>query len=34
MTKRRRDRMIDLALAGLVALACLGGTAFTLVPKL
>jgi len=31
MTKRKRDRMIDLALAGLVILACVGSAAVTLV---
>jgi len=30
MTKRKRDRMIDVALAGLVILACLGSAAVTL----
>ena len=33
MTKRKRDRMIDLALAGLVILACLGSAAVTLAEK-
>jgi hypothetical protein len=31
MTKRSRDRMLDLALAGLVILACIGSAAVTLV---
>jgi hypothetical protein len=30
MTKRNRDRMLDLTLAGLVLLACLGSAAVTL----
>ena len=30
MTKRKRDRMIDLTLAGLVILACIGSAAVTL----
>jgi len=30
MTKRRRDRLIDLALAGMVVLACLASAAVTL----
>jgi hypothetical protein len=30
MTKRNRDRMLDLALAGLVILACVGSAAVTL----
>jgi hypothetical protein len=34
MTKRTRDRMTDLALAGLVILACLGSAAVTLAGKL
>lgn len=34
MTKRRHDRLIDLALAGLVILACLGSAAVTLAEKL
>jgi hypothetical protein len=34
MTKRRHDRLIDLALAGLVILVCLGSAAVTLAGKL
>lgn len=34
MTKRTRNRMTDLALAGLVILACLGSAAVTLAGKL
>jgi hypothetical protein len=34
MIKRTRDRMTDLALAGLVVLACLGSAAITLSGKL
>jgi len=34
MTKRKRDRMIDLALVGLVILACLGSAAVTLAERL
>jgi hypothetical protein len=34
MTKRARDRMTDLVLAGLVILACLGSAAVTLAGRL
>jgi hypothetical protein len=34
MSKRTRDRMTDLALAGLVVLVCLGSAAVTLAGKL
>jgi hypothetical protein len=34
MSKRRHDRMIDLALAGLVILACIGSAAVALAGKL
>jgi len=34
MTKRKRDRMTDLFLAGLVVLACIGSAAVTLAEKI
>lgn len=34
MTKRSRDRMLDLVLAGLVVLACIGSAAVTLAEKI
>jgi hypothetical protein len=34
MTKRQRDRLIDLTLAGLVALACIASAVVTLAQKL
>ena len=34
MTKRSRDRMTDLVLAGLVILVCIGSAAVTLAEKL
>lgn len=34
MTKRKRDRMTDIGLAGLVILVCLGSAAVTLAGKL